>query len=172
MQKYIALMGLFLCLSNISYGQNFITEALEKWDNSQTYFNEIVQLISEDMLDYQPTEATMSLRAQLIHSGSNMVRLSNAYLSYSDIEVIEKPVATADLESIKDYLSQCFLFARSAIAAQNEESLNIEVPHFFAGSKSRRQIIWLINDHLAHHRGQILVYLRLKNINPPKYVGW
>ncbi|NJL74904.1 MAG: hypothetical protein HC892_07620 [Saprospiraceae bacterium] len=30
----------------------------------------------------------------------------------------------------------------------------------------------LMNDHLTHHRAQMIVYLRLKDVQPPKYVGW
>jgi uncharacterized damage-inducible protein DinB len=30
----------------------------------------------------------------------------------------------------------------------------------------------LMHDHHTHHRGQIIVYLRLNGLKPPKYVGW
>ena len=43
---------------------------------------------------------------------------------------------------------------------------------FFAGSKSKIQILNLLQDHVTHHRGQLIVYLNLMNIIPPKYVGW
>ncbi|WP_374662973.1 DinB family protein [Parasegetibacter sp. NRK P23] len=37
---------------------------------------------------------------------------------------------------------------------------------------SKLQIINLLSDHQTHHRGQLLVYLRLCGLTPPKYVGW
>jgi uncharacterized damage-inducible protein DinB len=37
---------------------------------------------------------------------------------------------------------------------------------------NKLQIINLINDHQTHHRAQLLVYLRLKGVKPPEYVGW
>ena len=47
-----------------------------------------------------------------------------------------------------------------------------EAVSFFAGPKSKRQILILMHDHQTHHVGQIIVYLRLNGIKPPSYVGW
>ena len=52
-----------------------------------------------------------------------------------------------------------------------EEDLTTEVD-FFAGPKSKLQILNLLQDHVTHHRGQLIVYLNLNNIKPPKYRGW
>jgi len=43
---------------------------------------------------------------------------------------------------------------------------------FFAGPMTIRQILLLLHDHQSHHLGQVIVYLRLKGIKPPDYVGW
>lgn len=29
-----------------------------------------------------------------------------------------------------------------------------------------------MDNHLAHHRGQMIIYLRLQGIKPPAYTGW
>ena len=47
-----------------------------------------------------------------------------------------------------------------------------EEVQFFAGPMSKRQILVLMNDHLTHHRGQMIVYVRLKGVKPPAYKGW
>ena len=52
-----------------------------------------------------------------------------------------------------------------------EEELN-EPVDFFAGAKSKLQILNLLQDHVTHHRGQLIVYLNLNEIYPPKYSGW
>lgn len=41
-----------------------------------------------------------------------------------------------------------------------------------AGRMSKLQFINLLNDHQTHHRGQMMVYLRLNGIQPPEYMGW
>jgi len=37
-------------------------------------------------------------------------------------------------------------------------------------TRTRRQFFMLMADHVTHHRAQMLVYLRLKGIVPPKYI--
>ena len=43
---------------------------------------------------------------------------------------------------------------------------------FFAGKKSKLQMLNLMQDHVTHHIGQLIVYLNLNEIKPPKYSGW
>ncbi|MDT8346268.1 MAG: DinB family protein, partial [Flavobacteriaceae bacterium] len=47
-----------------------------------------------------------------------------------------------------------------------------EKVNFFAGEKTKIQILNLLHDHVTHHRGQLVVYLNLKEIKPPRYTGW
>lgn len=37
-------------------------------------------------------------------------------------------------------------------------------------NRTKRQILLLLADHITHHRGQMLVYMRLNEIVPPRYV--
>ena len=53
----------------------------------------------------------------------------------------------------------------------SDEDLSLTVD-FFAGPKNKLQILNLLQDHVTHHRGQLVVYLNLNEIIPPKYVGW
>ncbi len=41
---------------------------------------------------------------------------------------------------------------------------------YFGLNRSKRQIFLLLADHVTHHRGQMLVHLRLNGIIPPRYV--
>ena len=41
---------------------------------------------------------------------------------------------------------------------------------YFGLSRTKRQILLLLADHITHHRGQMLVYLRLNKLVPPRYV--
>ena len=37
-------------------------------------------------------------------------------------------------------------------------------------NRTKRQIFLLLTDHITHHRGQMLVYMRLNGLTPPRYV--
>ncbi len=39
-------------------------------------------------------------------------------------------------------------------------------------TRTRRQFLLLMADHVTHHRAQMVVYLRLKGIVPPNYIGF
>jgi len=37
-------------------------------------------------------------------------------------------------------------------------------------SRTKRQIFMILTDHVTHHRGQLIVYMRMKGVVPPEYV--
>jgi len=41
---------------------------------------------------------------------------------------------------------------------------------YFGLNRTKRQIFLLLADHISHHRGQMLVYMRLNGFVPPRYV--
>jgi len=41
---------------------------------------------------------------------------------------------------------------------------------YFGADRTKMQILILLADHVTHHRGQMLVYLRLNGLKPPRYV--
>ena len=41
---------------------------------------------------------------------------------------------------------------------------------YFGSDRTKRQVLLLLADHITHHRGQMLVYMRLNGQKPPRYV--
>ena len=41
---------------------------------------------------------------------------------------------------------------------------------YFGADRTKRQILILLADHITHHRGQMLVYMRRNGLKPPRYV--
>lgn len=41
---------------------------------------------------------------------------------------------------------------------------------YFGLDRSKSQILLLLADHITHHRGQMLVYVRLNELKPTRYV--
>jgi uncharacterized damage-inducible protein DinB len=96
--------------------------------------------------------------------------LSSSYLGGKRLDVDLKNTDYTKAEML-ELLQKGFDRAGEAIEGLNEETLNEEVS-FFAGPMTKRQILTLMNDHLTHHRGQVIIYLRLKKMEPPSYRGW
>ncbi|MBK7872762.1 MAG: DinB family protein [Saprospiraceae bacterium] len=169
--KNIALINLFILLSIFTFAQsNYIVESQQKLKNATAYTLEIAELMPEEYYDFKPVAEEMSFKEQLLHITGNANWLTSSYLGGKAL--------TQDLRK-KDYTKAEVIaimkegFANAAEALANIKSEQLEEPvKFFAGDMNKRQIMTLLNDHHTHHRGQIIVYLRLKGIKPPQYKGW
>lgn len=161
----------FLVISTVSNAQSeYLTEIKNKWKNAEAYTLEVAKLMPESQYQFRPSPEEMTFAGQLLHIAKNMHWLSTSYLNGTK--------TTKDLEG-KDYskaqiieiLEETFRIAAEALEKIPVAALEEKVD-FFAGPMSKRQIINLMNDHLTHHRGQLIVYLRLNGIKPPSYRGW
>ena len=170
--KKIYTVSLFfiLILNEMSAQNNIISTFLLKWENSKNYLLEIAESMPEENYTYKPTEREMSFQEQLLHIRANMVWLSSTYLVSENLVKSEKIDPKTKTEIIEE-LILAFDNVTNIIQNFPIEDLATEVD-FFAGPKSKLQILNLMQDHVTHHRGQLIVYLNLNNMIPPKYSGW
>ena len=149
----------------------FIREAFHKWHNASEYTLETARAMPVKHFDYRPIKAEMTFGEQLEHIAGNMVWLASTYLTDKKMEHPLWKKKNRTPEEIIQILEAALLYAEDAIYHADPAGLS-DMQEFFAGPMSRRQIIMLMHDHHTHHRGQLMVYLRLKKIEPPKYRGW
>jgi len=163
-----------ICLISISMNAQdlVIPTFLEKWENSKNYLLEIAEAMPEDKYSYKPTERQMEFKQQLSHIRANMLWLSNSY--FLDKKGIKEQGLEIEVKSkaeIIKLLSESFDTVTEIIKNAKPEDLGTKVK-FFAGPKTKLQILNLLQDHVTHHRGQLLVYLNLNEIKPPRFIGW
>jgi uncharacterized damage-inducible protein DinB len=168
--KHLLFILAFLLFPKM-YAQNEAKEAfLEKWNNSKIYLIQVAEAMPESFYDFKPTEREMTFSKQLLHIQSNMNWLSTTYFS-SDKKDIKEPEMPKSKAEIVTSLKNAFDQVYQKIENTSTEDLKTKVD-FFAGPKTKYQILNLLQDHVTHHRAQILVYLNLKEITPPSYIGW
>lgn len=154
------------------------TEWLEKWNNSKAYTMEALTTIPDDQLTFRPTDNQMSVQEQIQHISGNIYGLSRRFLDYQpdgfDEEALSARLSaeTLNKKELTNLLSDAYAFGTAAINNLPEERWDEEVSNFFAGPKSRRVIVYLLQDHATHHRAQVLIYMRLMGLTPPRYRGW
>ena len=170
MKNILPALFLLACFTTTKAQSSYLAEFKQKWDNAKNYTLEIAQIMPEEYYDFKPSEEQMTFREQLLHILGNMRWLSSSYLGGKRLDVDLKKTDYSKAE-ILDLLRKGFDQAGKAIEELDEETLNEEVS-FFAGPMTKRQILTLMNDHLTHHRGQAIVYVRLKKLEPPSYRGW
>lgn len=169
--RLLLILPLFLLLSTFSVKAQkidslFLDAAINKLQNAKAYTLKIADLMPDDKYVFMPTPEEMKFGEQLLHISSNLGWLSSSYLSTSI-----NPVTSADMEMKKKgeiilVLNKAYDFALDVLRHFALSQLSDTVS-FFAGHKTKLQIINLLMDHQTHHRGQLLVYLRLNKITPP-----
>ncbi len=172
MQRFVRIISVVLVLVPTGMmGQgNFLEDFKIKWKNAAEYTLEFARMMPEDYYDYTPTPVEMTFREQLRHIAGNMIWLSSSYLDGQKTQ-IDPTKAGPSKKEIIAMLDASFAYAATTIDRLKEQDLDKPVD-FFAGKMTRRRILLLLTDHVTHHRGQLVVYLRLKGVTPPKYVGW
>ena len=76
---------------------------------------------------------------------------------------------TSSKESVVKYLADSFDYCTATINALTDSQLN--ATHSSPdGKMPGREILLALYVHMAHHRGQAEIYLRIKGIAPPGYV--
>ena len=163
----ILFAGGFSCLNS---QEALISELTQKWQNAAEYTLELAESMPADLYDYRPCPECMTFSEQLLHMTHNMNWLGKRYLNAEPHSMTDFEEITEKEETI-EILEEGLENAREAMGNITVEELD-ETVDFFAGPMTNRQIMHLMHDHLTHHRGQLVVYLRLNGITPPRYRGW
>ncbi|HEX5167745.1 MAG TPA: DinB family protein [Cyclobacteriaceae bacterium] len=170
--RFLIIIFVFAFLQSMAQEQApLIKEFLQKWNNSKEYTLELLNAYPEDKLDFKPTDSVMSFREQVMHIIVGIVWHSGTYLQekqFSSSFDRNKNYTKAELIRIMD---DAFVFSTEIVNNLTQDDLEKRVD-FFAGNFTKRQILNLMDDHVTHHRGELVVYLRLNNIKPPAYRGW
>ncbi len=168
---------LFFMFLGFAIGQNtlnaqdtYLKEFKVKWENSTAYTLEFARSMPEDYYTFSPTPEEMTFGEQLKHIAGNMIWLSSSYLKGTKNHVDPSATGNSKKEIIA-MLEKSFAYAATTIDGLTQKEVT-ELVEFIAGPMTRMRVLFLMTDHVTHHRGQLVVYLRLKNVEPPKYVGW
>ncbi len=172
--KYSILPFLFLagltCQFSLFAQSPMQTELHTKWQNGAEYTLEIARMMPAEEYDFRPVEETMTFGEQLLHITANMDWLGSTHLDAKPHSMLLRDTIYEKEELIL-IMKEGFENAAAVIKSLPEEELD-EVVEFFAGPMTKRQIIHLMHDHHTHHRGQLIIYLRLNGLQPPRYSGW
>ena len=154
----------------ISAQSTFLDDYKLKWKNAGEYTLEFAHVMPEDNYGYTPTKIEMTYGEQLKHIAGNIVWLCSSYLLGEKTSIDPSKTGNSKKEIIA-VLDKAFIYANQTVSNLSESELN-ETVDFFAGKMTRRRLLFLLTDHVTHHRGQLVVYLRMKNVEPPSYRGW
>ncbi|MFC1574346.1 DinB family protein [Candidatus Latescibacterota bacterium] len=164
----IGVSGIGAALPSLSHAETMLNEFIVLWKTTRDYTLETLDAMPAEKFDFKPTSVQMTFGKQFTHTGS-----TNSYLFgvTKNKPRIPEPEDTGK-ESARDYLVKTFDHCTEILMEMTGQDLANKdfkpKPNWLADD-SVRDILLRAYVHVAHHRGQAIVYLRLNDIKPPRF---
>ena len=146
----------------------FIADFSKHWKTAKTLTLAVASAMPEENYAFKPVSEEMSFSEQIMHlTQANfgycafIADAKSPYEEPKDKRTVKKETILKDLGDSFDYCSKLF---DSLTEAQLDKMHGPAERHF-----GTREVMLGLMLHMAHHRGQSEVYLRLKGIKPPDY---
>ncbi|MEJ7911762.1 MAG: DinB family protein [Chitinophagaceae bacterium] len=169
----LVLLIFFYTFSFESFAQtndSLLNQLSRKWLHAKIYVLKMAASMPAENFSFKPVVEVMSFQEQLLHIADNMRWLSATHHFFDTAKQV-KAGRTMDKKEVLDYVAAAY--DQALVSHHHISSAQLNEPVlFFAGPMTRRQILLLMHDHQTHHAGELILYLRLKGIKPPAYVGW
>ncbi|WP_074978828.1 DinB family protein [Zhouia amylolytica] len=176
MKKLIMLTTLLLFSfspSLIAQENDFIKEYLERLETSKTYLILVAESMPENKYEFKATPDSMSFAENLMHIGWAMDWHSQSLMGgreardwNTDTELkVDNKSKKEMIAKISETFDKTIEYISNFDVNRLQERLD-----YFGADRTKRQILLLLADHITHHRAQMLVYMRLNGLKPPRYV--
>ncbi len=135
------------------------------WQVAKEFTLAVAEAMPSEGYDFKPNPEELSFGQLMIHIAAQN---SDSCASAAGTKPLAEPAATDRQTAIK-FLTDSFDKCTKELEATPPEQLNKEVYKFRGQPVLAREALWYTFTHMAHHRGQAEVYLRVKNIKPPAW---
>ena len=173
-KRSLLMLIMVLFISGINAQDSLLIKShITKMSNAKTYTLQVADLMPENLYGFKPVEGEMSFIEQLVHIGKNLYWLSSTYISEKEdpVKKMELNLNSLTKEQVMQFVSEAYDYAVSSFRTVDVNLLSKDFK-WSGGKMNKIQFMNLIQDHQTHHRGQLMVYLRLNKLQPPKYIGW
>ncbi len=152
---------------------SFIKDYLERLENSRKYLLLVAETMPEDKYDFKASPESLTFAENLMHIGFAIDWHSQSLLGGRasrdwKTDTIFKTANKSKEEmiaTVNKTFDQAIKLIKQFDTTQFDDELD-----YFGLNRTKRQIFLLLADHITHHRGQMLVYMRLNGLVPPRYV--
>ncbi|MFD2585481.1 DinB family protein [Croceitalea marina] len=175
--KIIIVASITLLVLNIyslfAQEEKFVDDFIERLENSQKYLNLVAEMMPEEKYNYKVTPESLSFAENLMHIGYALDWHSQSLLGGLEARTWQTDTIykthNKNKKEMLVVINNTFEKAIALLKAFDTKRLDDKLD-YFGLDRSKRQIFMLLADHITHHRGQMLVHLRLNGLVPPRYV--
>jgi uncharacterized damage-inducible protein DinB len=139
---------------------------LKHWEVERGYTIAVAEAMPAEHFNFKPNPIQRSFGEQLIH----LAAANTAYFSAFGLIPIPERVTAADKEAVSKYLNNSWDYTIQVLRKLTERDMlrnDLGTPRFKAHTGS--DLFLRAYTHTAHHRGQAIVYLRVKDVTPPTW---
>jgi uncharacterized damage-inducible protein DinB len=140
---------------------------LKHWRVTTDYTLAFADAMPAEHYGYKPVEVQRSYGEQLQHLAS----ANAAYMTAFKLKAAPPVEKATDKAAVKAYLTATFDYVTSVLQQMDEKDLARNDLQFNSRAKphSGMDLFMRAYMHTAHHRGQLVGYLRMKGITPPTW---
>jgi len=148
---------------------DFVPTVKNVWTKSKEYFMEFAKAMPEDKYGFKPTEEVMSFAEQVLHD------IGGNFWFFATLKGEKPPKPEEALKAEGKTKADIIKLVEEADAYGDEffngltETIAHEEAKMGENAIAKWKLILFSFDHITHHRGQLVVYLRLNGIKPPQY---
>ncbi len=144
-------------------------QMLADWQRAKTYTKAYLDAMPDDGYSFKPTPEMRTFAAQMLHLTDGNYGLVGAATGKAN--PLGKVSAEKTIPQTKEATTKAVMdsydYVISAIQGMTDAQLQ-ETMKFAGKDLTKATIIGKGFEHQTHHRGQCVVYLRLKGVTPPQ----
>lgn len=140
---------------------------LHHWADTKSYTLAMLDAMPADGFDSKPNPAQRGFGEQFVH----IARANNAYVTAFGIGKAPEAPKTNGKEEVRAFVVASFDWITDVLNKMTQEQL-LKPDYKFSPRlppHSGTDLFMRAYMHTSHHRGQAVVYLRVKNIVPPTW---
>lgn len=150
-----------------SYGQTK-DQMIADWQRAKVYTKAYLDAMPEDGYSFKPTPEMRTFAAQMLHlsDGNYGIVVTATGKANPNGKVSLEKTVTQTKEATTKAVMDSYDFVIGAIEGMTAEQLQ-QTMKMGGKDLAKATLITKAFEHQTHHRGQTVVYLRLKGITPP-----
>ena len=171
-QALRTLLGTVLVTSTAGTAEDvFQAEFKRAWKRSRDYTLTTFNLMPEEHMGFKPMPEMFAFRTQFTHCITYTTAQLAGRLGVKDPYADIQGWAQKSKAEIAAELDRFYEWVGTTIAKVPAVQLAKQFD-FVGESLTGKQLCYALENHIIHHRGQAIVYLRLKGVTPESYFGW
>lgn len=141
-------------------------ELVKKWKGNHRYSIKLIETMPDEAFTFRPTGEMKTFKSQASH----ITLWMRSHSRFVTGVAMEKPSMKTKADILQSF-NEFFEMMISYLETATIEDLT-QVVDMWYGKVTKESVLLTMDNHLSHHRGQMVVYLRLQGVKPPGYIGW